>query len=141
MRQWNTWARGLVATACVAALSASAWAQDPAAPAAPDASISLGKWLEYGGWVGWVIIVCSVAMVALIIERHGQYVKDGKSLDPDAVRQILLSTATDHACPAGGVENYEDEGRPAEFNAVCDGTTAANGLYGEGIIDALAAVQ
>jgi subtilisin family serine protease len=80
-------------------------------------------------------------VVALIIERHGLYVKDGKSLDPDAVRQILLSTATDHACPAGGVEDYQDEGRPADWNAVCDGSTAVNGLYGEGIVDALAAVQ
>jgi subtilisin family serine protease len=80
-------------------------------------------------------------VVALIIERHGQYVPDGKSLDPDTVRQILVSTATDHVCPAGGVEDYQDEGRPAEFNAVCDGTTADNGLYGEGIVDALAAVQ
>ena len=80
-------------------------------------------------------------VVALIIERHGQYVKDGKSLDPDTVEQILLSTATDHACPPGGVEDYSDEGRGPEFNAVCDGTTASNGLYGEGIVDALAAVQ
>ncbi|HEV7730865.1 MAG TPA: S8 family serine peptidase [Candidatus Binatia bacterium] len=80
-------------------------------------------------------------VVALIIEKHGQYVKDGKSLDPDAVRQILLSTATDQACPAGGVEDYTDEGRDPAFNAVCDGTTANNGLYGEGIVNALAAVQ
>ncbi len=80
-------------------------------------------------------------LVALIIEKHGQYVKDGKSLDPDTVRQILLSTATDQACPAGGFEDYTDEGRPPEFNAVCDGTTADNGLYGEGIVNALAAVQ
>ena len=27
------------------------------------------------------------------------------------------------------------------LNAVCDGTTANNGLYGEGIIDAIAAVE
>lgn len=80
-------------------------------------------------------------VAALIIERHGVRGKGGKNLDPDTVRQILLSTATDHACPAGGVEDYTDEGRPASFNAVCDGTTAANGLYGEGIVDALAAVQ
>lgn len=80
-------------------------------------------------------------VVALIIEKHGDYVKGGKSLDPDTVRHILLATATDHACPAGGVEDYTDEGFHPEFNAVCDGTAAANGLYGEGIVDALAAVQ
>jgi len=80
-------------------------------------------------------------VVALIIEKHGTRTKGGKSLDPDTVREILLTTATDHACPAGGVEDYADEGRPAEFNAVCDGTTASNGLYGEGIVDAIAAVE
>jgi subtilisin family serine protease len=80
-------------------------------------------------------------VVALIIEKHGEYVKGGKSLDPDTVRQILLSTATDHPCPAGGIEDYTDEGFAPSFNAVCDGTTADNGLYGEGIVDALAAVQ
>ena len=41
---------------------------------------------------------------------------------PDAVRSILERTATDHACPAGGVEDYTDEGRPADWNAVCEGT-------------------
>lgn len=80
-------------------------------------------------------------VVALIVERHGVRGKGGKSLAPDAVAQILFSTATDHACPAGGTEDYVDEGRPADFNAVCDGSTANNGLYGEGIVNALAAVQ
>ena len=80
-------------------------------------------------------------VAALIIEAHGQRARQGgKSLDPDTVRQILMTTATDHACPAGGVEDYTDEGRPPEFNAVCDGTTANNGLYGEGIVNADAAV-
>lgn len=80
-------------------------------------------------------------VVALIIEEHGVRAKGGKSLDPDTVREILLSTATDHACPAGGVEDYTDEGRGPEFNAVCDGTTESNGLYGEGIVNAQAAVD
>jgi hypothetical protein len=39
------------------------------------------------------------------------------------------------------VEIYTDEGRPAEFNAVCEGTTARNGLYGEGIVSATRAVR
>ena len=46
----------------------------------------------------------------------------------------------DHACPASGVENYGDEGRDDSWNAVCAGTTANNGLYGEGIVNAIAAV-
>ena len=80
-------------------------------------------------------------VVALIIQKHGKNGKGGKSLAPDVVRQILLSTAADHECPAGGIEDYADEGRPADWNAVCDGTTESNGLYGDGIVDAIAAIQ
>ena len=42
---------------------------------------------------------------------------------------------------AGGVEDYSDEGRPPEFNAVCVGDAAYNGLYGEGIVNAANAVR
>ena len=84
----------------------------------------------------------ATGVAALIVERYGRSTRGGgKSLDPDVVRRILERTATDHACPAGGVEIYTDEGRPAEFNAVCEGTTAENGLYGEGIISATRAVR
>ena len=83
----------------------------------------------------------AAGVAALIIEAHGQgNPRRGYSLAPDTVRAILEQTATDHACPAGGVEIYTDEGRPAEFNAICEGTTAENGLYGEGIVNAAAAV-
>jgi subtilisin family serine protease len=80
-------------------------------------------------------------VAALIIEAHGKRRSSSYSLDPDTVGSIIGATASDHACPAGGVEIYIDEGRPAEFNAVCEGTTAVNGLYGEGIVDAAAAVD
>ena len=66
------------------------------------------------------------AAAALARPRHG--------------RRDHRRTATDHACPAGGVEIYTDEGRPAEFNAMCEGNDRYNGLYGEGIINAAAAV-
>jgi hypothetical protein len=52
-----------------------------------------------------------------------------------------LGTADDHACPVGGVEDYIDEGRTADWNATCEGTTENNGLYGEGIVDAGKAVN
>jgi subtilisin family serine protease len=81
-------------------------------------------------------------VAALIVEEHGRSGRGGsKSLDPDSVRRILERTATDHACPAGGTEIYTDEGRPPEFNALCEGTTADNGLYGEGIVSATRAVR
>jgi subtilisin family serine protease len=81
-------------------------------------------------------------VAALIIERHGRATGyGGRALDPAVVTEILESTATDHACPRGGVDIYTDEGAPAEYNAVCRGTRDDNGLYGEGIVDADAAVR
>jgi subtilisin family serine protease len=77
---------------------------------------------------------------ALIVQAHGQRRRGGYSLDPDSVTSIVLESAKDHACPVGGTEIYTDEGRPADFNAICEGDAAYNGLYGEGIIDAAAAV-
>ena len=57
------------------------------------------------------------------------------------MRSILLRTATDHACPPGGVRDYTQEGRPADFTATCAGTPANYGFYGEGVVNAAAAVQ
>jgi hypothetical protein len=81
-------------------------------------------------------------LAALVIQAHGVRQGHGRgfSLDPDTVAQIIGQTATDHPCPAGGIQDYTDVGRPPEFNAVCQGTTANNGLYGEGIVNATAAV-
>lgn len=80
-------------------------------------------------------------VAALIIEDQGRSGRDGRALDPAVVADVLAASAEDHACPAGGVEVYTDEGRTPDFNAVCEGTTDENGLYGEGIVDAAAAVQ
>jgi subtilisin family serine protease len=79
-------------------------------------------------------------LAALIIEEHGQRSRGGYSLDPDTVGRIIEESATDTACPAGGVEDYTDEGRTADWNAACVGSTDENSLYGEGIVDAAAAV-
>ena len=81
-------------------------------------------------------------VAALVIEAHGQgNGGHGFSLAPDRVAQILLRTATDHACPAEGFEDYTQEGRPASWNATCQGDTSVNGIYGEGVVNALTAVQ
>jgi hypothetical protein len=72
---------------------------------------------------------------------HGEGTADpGYSLAPDSVRQVIETTATDTTCPAGVVD-YKDEGRPRSWNAVCEGPPADNGFYGEGIVNAAAAVQ
>jgi len=37
--------------------------------------------------------------------------------------------------------DYTIVGRPASYNAYCDGTPEFNGFYGSGIVDALEAVS
>jgi subtilisin family serine protease len=81
-------------------------------------------------------------VAALVIDRQGRSTgHGGRALDPRVVARILAGSAEDHPCPAGRVEVYTDEGRPPDWNAVCDGTTDLNGLYGEGIVDAAAAIR
>ncbi|HET6949631.1 MAG TPA: S8 family serine peptidase, partial [Acidimicrobiales bacterium] len=80
-------------------------------------------------------------VAALVIQAHGDGNRHrGFSLDPDTVLSIIETTATDTACPPGGVDDYTDEGRPPSWNATCTGTTADNGFFGEGIVNAAAAV-
>jgi subtilisin family serine protease len=81
-------------------------------------------------------------VAALVVEDRGRSTGGGgRALDPAAVARILAASASDHACPTGGVEIYADEGRTPDFNAVCEGTTDVNGLYGEGIVNAATAVR
>jgi lantibiotic leader peptide-processing serine protease len=83
----------------------------------------------------------TAGVAALVVEAHGRRTRHGgRALSPDRVRGILFDTAVDHACPAGGVDDYTDEGRPASWNAVCTGTVDNNSTYGEGIVNAAAAV-
>ncbi|GIF09082.1 S8 family serine peptidase [Actinoplanes siamensis] len=79
---------------------------------------------------------------ALIVSRYGlpDLRRGGKTLSPDVVEQVLYRTADEHACPAPRLQSYAQEGRPAEFDALCEGGTDFNGFYGHGIVDAYAAV-
>jgi subtilisin family serine protease len=80
-------------------------------------------------------------VVALIIQAHGT--PDGAGgfdLAPDAVYDILTRTASNTACPDPALLDYTQEGRPASWNATCTGTPDVNSNYGEGIVNAAAAV-
>ena len=80
-------------------------------------------------------------LAALVIEEYGRgNPHRGYSLAPDEVQARIEQTATDTSCPPGGVDDYTDEGRPLEWNATCTGTAADNGFFGEGIVNAAAAV-
>jgi subtilisin family serine protease len=86
----------------------------------------------------------ATGVAALAVSRHGApdtTATRGYTLAPATVGSLLQSTATDHACPAGGVQSYEREGRSTEFTATCVGTPAFNGFYGAGIVNALGVVQ
>ncbi|MEO6501782.1 MAG: S8 family serine peptidase [Jatrophihabitantaceae bacterium] len=82
-------------------------------------------------------------VAALAVSAHGSMASkgDGLTMAPDAVAALMAQTATDHACPAGGVQSYTQEGRSAEYTATCVGTPAYNGFYGAGIVNALGVVQ
>lgn len=85
----------------------------------------------------------AAGVAALIVSRYGRpdpAHRGTLGLDPATVESILLKTAAEHACPVPALQTYTNEGRPAEFNALCVGDTNFNGFYGHGIIDAYAAV-
>ncbi|MGE5828526.1 MAG: S8 family serine peptidase [Micromonosporaceae bacterium] len=84
----------------------------------------------------------TVGVAALIVSRFGQHdpAHPGVRLDPVKVESLLLRTAAEHACPVPPLFTYTNEGRPAEFNALCEGDLNFNGFYGYGIVDAYAAV-
>lgn len=64
----------------------------------------------------------------------------GGSADPAVVRQILEQSAADHACPNPPTVDYTIVGRPASWNATCTGSPTFNNFYGNGLVDATAAV-
>jgi hypothetical protein len=85
----------------------------------------------------------AAGVAALAVSAHGRQDSHGRGLTlaPAKVAALLARTATDHACPAGGVQSYIQEGRSAEFDATCVGTPAFNGFYGAGIVNALGVVR
>jgi hypothetical protein len=84
----------------------------------------------------------TTGVAALIVSEYGERdrVHGGLTLNPNTVERILLRSAAKHACPTPRLQSYVDVGRPAEFDALCEGSTRFNGFYGHGIVDAYAAV-
>jgi lantibiotic leader peptide-processing serine protease len=84
----------------------------------------------------------AVGVAALIASRFGNHDPShpGVRLDPAKVESMLLRTAAEHACPQPPLVSYANEGRPPEFDALCEGVLNFNGFYRYGIVDAFAAV-
>jgi subtilisin family serine protease len=84
----------------------------------------------------------AVGVAALIVSKYG--VKDfrhpgGLTLPPVVTELLLRRTATNTPCP--DPRSCVDPGIPASYTANCDGTARSNGFYGDGIVDALRAVD
>ncbi len=85
----------------------------------------------------------AVGVAALIVadRGHRDHHAGGVELRPSITQRVLLRTATDHACPTPPLITYTDVGRDESYNALCVGSAARNNIWGEGIVDALAAVD
>jgi subtilisin family serine protease len=85
-------------------------------------------------------------VAALIVSEFGSGGGRGFGLPPATVEQILRNTATDHACPTvNSAELYPDlvgadPNVPFE-DQMCVGDADFNSWYGDGIVNALAAVS
>ncbi len=86
----------------------------------------------------------AVGVAALIVSQWGHPDHGKKSgqltMKPKDVEKILEATATEHACPTPATIDYTIVGRTPDFNATCVGTAEFNNIWGNGIVDALAAV-
>ena len=88
----------------------------------------------------------AAGVAALIVSQFGSGSGAEFGLDPDIVEAILMETASDHACPSeSSAELYPDlvgldPNVPFE-DQVCVGTAAFNSWYGDGIVNAMAAVS
>ena len=85
----------------------------------------------------------AVGVAALIVSQYGHRDRHngGVTLDPRKTEQILRRTATDTPCPEPRLFDYPEPASTDEFTAYCDGPASDNGFYGDGIVNALAAVS
>jgi subtilisin family serine protease len=86
----------------------------------------------------------AVGVAALIVSQRGRRDRRpnaGLTMNPAATQALLQATATPTPCPEPRLLDYTIVGRPAEFNALCEGDVDFNGFYGHGIVNALRAVS
>nr|WP_257907866.1 S8 family peptidase [Janibacter limosus] len=82
----------------------------------------------------------ATGVAALIISRYGKVMgTSGFGMKPDTVASVLMDSARNTPCPEPRLYDYPAP-IPAGYNAECVGDDDFNGFYGDGIIDARAAV-
>ncbi|HET8614401.1 MAG TPA: S8 family serine peptidase [Actinomycetales bacterium] len=87
----------------------------------------------------------AVGVAALIVSEYGKkdHKHGGLTLDPSTTERILERTAVDHACPQP--RDYvwtlvTRSGAVVSQSATCKGSIRDNGFYGNGVVNAYAAV-
>jgi subtilisin family serine protease len=93
----------------------------------------------------------AAGVAALIVSLSGtDDGEGGLTMSPDAVEAALFASASPHACPESGKQEYPEIGDTFEsfgyswqdFTATCEaGEGNLNGFYGSGIVNALNAVM
>ena len=88
----------------------------------------------------------AVGVAALIVSQYGKADRKhgGLTLDPSMTERILKNTAVEHPCPTPRTFTWHRVRSTAPFtvdnSATCAGPVAKNGFYGNGIVNAYAAV-
>jgi subtilisin family serine protease len=87
----------------------------------------------------------AVGVAALIVSEYGKRdrANGGLTLDPGTTERILERTAVDHACPQPREYVWNlvtRSGAVVTQSATCTGPTRDNGFYGDGVVNAYAAV-
>ena len=99
---------------------------------------------DYWQWIQGTSMAAphAAGVAALIVAQYGtaDAVNGGVTLSPATTEQILKSTAVDTPCPEPRAYHYAFDAA-GDYDATCEGDTAFNGFYGEGIVNALAAVK
>lgn len=99
---------------------------------------------DYWQWIQGTSMASphAVGVAALIVAQFGTAdpVHGGVTLPAPQTEKILEQTAVDTACPEPRAYHYPFD-TAGTFDATCEGDAAFNGFYGEGIVNALRAVQ
>jgi len=83
----------------------------------------------------------ATGVAALIVSQYGHPRSGAVTLQPLFTKAYLQASATNTPCMTPNPFSYAAFNRPPSYTTFCEGTPEYNGVYGDGIVDALKAVQ